>query len=101
MIIQPFIENAIVHAMADMGEAGKLSVSVEETDNNKIFVEIVDNGLGFDVGTDKGFGLRSNRERIDLINAQNKEKIELQIRSPADTATGKGTAVKLMIPKKY
>ncbi|MEA3480074.1 MAG: histidine kinase [Bacteroidota bacterium] len=101
MIIQPFIENAIVHAMADLGEEGKLAVSVRETDNNKIFVEIVDNGLGFEVGTDKGFGLRSSRERIDLINAQNKAKIELQIRSPSNTATGKGTTVKLIIPKKY
>jgi len=101
MIIQPFIENAIVHAMADLGKKGKLEVSVKETDNNKIFVEIVDNGSGFDVGTDKGFGLRSSRERIDLINAQNKDKIELQIRSPSNTTTGKGAAVKLIIPKKY
>ncbi len=101
MIIQPFIENAIVHAMADMGEKGELSISVKETDNNEIFVEIADNGKGFQTVKEKGFGLRSSRERIDLVNSQSRKKIELHIESTTDKQTKRGTTVKLMIPKKY
>ena len=101
MIIQPFVENAIVHAMAELGKEGEMGISVGESDNNRIFVEIRDNGKGLTNVAGKGFGLRSSRERIDLINAQNREKIELLIHSPPDSKTAKGTAVKLIIPKKY
>ncbi len=98
MIIQPFIENAIVHCMAELGEDGTLDVIVKEAGMNTIYVEIADNGKGFQVNESKGFGLRSSRERIDLINSQNKEKIELHIESSPDTGTG--SVVKLIIPKK-
>jgi len=101
MIIQPFVENAIVHAMAELGKEGEMGISLGESDNNRIFVEIRDNGKGMKNLAESGFGLRSSRERIDLINAQNRDKIELFIHSPPDTKTEKGTAVKLIIPKKY
>lgn len=42
MIIQPFIENAIVHGMADLGEKGELLVTVRENGKEKIYVEIAD-----------------------------------------------------------
>ncbi|MCK4989704.1 MAG: histidine kinase, partial [Bacteroidales bacterium] len=101
MIIQPFVENAIVHAMAELGKEGEMGISLGETDNNRIFVEIRDNGKGMKDLAESGFGLRSSRERIDLINAQNRDKIELFIHSPPDNKTEKGTVVKLIIPKKY
>jgi sensor histidine kinase YesM len=101
MIIQPFVENAIVHAMAELGKEGEMGISLGESNNNRIFVEIRDNGKGMKDLAESGFGLRSSRERIDLINAQSRDKIELFIHSPPDTGTEKGTLVKLIIPKKY
>jgi len=101
MIIQPFVENAIVHCMAELGEKGELSIFVDAEGDSKIYIGITDNGKGFPSDTNKGFGLKSSRERIDLLNSQNKEKIELNIESPADNQTRNGTTVKLIIPKKY
>jgi Histidine kinase len=101
MIIQPFIENAIVHGMADLGEKGELGISVKETGNNEIFVEITDNGKGFLTHTEKGLGLRSSWERIDLVNSQSRDKIQLHIESSSKADTKTGTTVKLIIPKKY
>ncbi len=101
MIIQPFVENAIVHAMAELGKKGEMGISLGESDNNKIFIEIRDNGKGMKKLAESGFGLRSSRERIDLVNAQNRDKIQLYIHSPPDSKTKKGTLVKLIIPKKY
>jgi len=101
MIIQPFVENAIVHCMADLGEKGELRISLKEAGSNKIEVVITDNGKGFLEDTKKGFGLKSSRERIDLLNSQHKDKIELHIQSSIDTKTLLGTSVKLIIPKKY
>jgi sensor histidine kinase YesM len=101
MIIQPFIENAIVHCMADLGEKGELSLSIKEKDPNNILVEITDNGKGFMTDANKGFGLKSSRERIDLINSQNRQKIKLQIESPVNSQTKKGSTIRMIIPKKY
>jgi sensor histidine kinase YesM len=101
MIIQPFVENAIVHCMAELGARGELSIFVEANGDDKIFIGITDNGKGFPADTNKGFGLKSSRERIDLLNSQSKEKIELYIDSPPDNQAKKGTTVKLIIPKKY
>lgn len=101
LIIQPFVENAIVHAMADLGTKGELIITISETALNEIVVEISDNGKGFPADARKGFGLKSSRERIDLLNSQQKEKISLQLVSSAHTPTKKGTRVKLVIPKKY
>ena len=101
MIIQPFIENAIVHCMADLGVKGELSIFVKEKDKDKILIEITDNGKGFLTDTKKGFGLKSSRERIDLLNSQSKDKIELYIESQAADQAIKGTTIKMIIPKKY
>jgi signal transduction histidine kinase len=101
MIIQPFVENAIVHAMAEMGKKGEMGILVRESEDNKVGIEIRDNGKGMRNVSEDGFGLKSSRERIDLINAQSREKIELFIHSPPDSLTEKGTLVKLIIPKKY
>ncbi len=99
MIIQPFVENAIVHGMADLGKKGELRIFIEEKGNGKIEVEIRDNGPGFKIKQGKGFGLKSSRERIDLLNRQNREKIDLMIESPVPGEGG--TRIKLIIPKKY
>ncbi len=101
MIIQPFVENAIVHCMAELGEKGELSIFVDAEGDSKIYIGITDNGKGFPSDTNKGFGLKSSRERIDLLNSQNKEKIDLYIESPSDIQARNGTTVKLIIPKKY
>ncbi|MFC2089767.1 histidine kinase [Bacteroidota bacterium] len=101
MIIQPFVENAIVHCMAELGEKGELSIFVDTEGDGKIYIRIEDNGKGFPSDSNKGFGLKSSRERIDLLNSQNKEKIDLFIESPSEIQARNGTTVKLIIPKKY
>jgi len=101
MIIQPFIENAIVHCMSDLGEKGELRIFVRAVNENKISIEINDNGKGFELDSDKGFGLTSSRERIDLLNSQNREKIELHIENRKGNQDSVGTKVSLTIPKKY
>lgn len=101
MIIQPFIENAIVHCMSELGAKGELGIFLKEISPEEIMVEITDNGQGFELGAEKGFGLKSSRERIDLLNSQSKEKIKLQIESGIHSKAHGGSKVRLIIPKKY
>jgi LytS/YehU family sensor histidine kinase len=101
MIIQPFIENAVVHCMADLGTKGLLEVSVTEAGPREIMVEIRDNGKGFQAGASQGFGLKSSRERIDIYNAQHRNKIKWVIEKNEHYPDQQGSVVRLIIPKKY
>lgn len=63
LILQPIIENAIVHGFKDMRKGGIINVSVELTEN--IIIRIVDNGKGMDKNTLEKLNdsiCRSNRE---------------------------------------
>jgi hypothetical protein len=101
MIIQPFVENAIVHCMSELGEAGEMEIRVRDASPEEILVEIADNGKGFELGAEQGFGLKSSRERIDLLNSQSKFKIKLEIESEDPERSQNGSVVRLIIPKKY
>ncbi len=72
MVIQPIIENALIHGITPKRDGGKISIYAEE--NNKVIViYVVDNGNGFpkdvldgiknsDSGT--GLGFRSTDKRL-------------------------------------
>jgi glucose-6-phosphate-specific signal transduction histidine kinase len=87
--------------MSELGAKGELAITVTEASPEEIMVEIADNGKGFLLGTENGFGLKSSRERIDLLNSQSKYKIKLQIESGISKHLKRGSTVRLIIPKKY
>lgn len=70
MIIQPLVENSIVHGLAQKGSAGQLNVRIT-TDQSYLTIEVRDNGTGLSPRpeNDQGFGLKLVRERLDLLNA--------------------------------
>ncbi|MCE7063311.1 sensor histidine kinase [Dyadobacter sp. CY343] len=70
LLIQPIIENAIKHGIAQLGSNGKLEVTFEQHSKDLI-VTVKDNGKGFDATQNfKGKGLNLTRERIKLLNKQ-------------------------------
>ena len=50
LIIQPIIENAIIHGIAPLAEGGTLKIVMRQEDG-EIVTQIADNGAGFDVDT--------------------------------------------------
>lgn len=46
MVIQPIVENALIHGITPKGEGGKISITAAE-DDNKIVISVIDNGNGF------------------------------------------------------
>jgi glucose-6-phosphate-specific signal transduction histidine kinase len=87
--------------MADLGTKGKLDVFVTEAGPREIMVEVRDNGKGFQAGSSQGFGLKSSRERIDIYNAQHRNKIKWVIEKNEHDPDQQGSVVRLIIPKKY
>ncbi|NLR81942.1 sensor histidine kinase [Chitinophaga eiseniae] len=71
MIIQPLVENAIVHGIAAKGAAGILQIKTTRQDN-VLRISIYDNGTGFtaaptDPAQHNGIGLKLVRERLQLF----------------------------------
>ena len=93
MLLQPFVENAVKHGIAQMGNEGKIAINFEKQSANLI-LQIKDNGQGFQADTDyNGLGLVLSKQRIAILNSIYKETpFNLDIKS--DT---KGTAVSITL----
>lgn len=100
MLLQPFIENAIIHGISGLGKKGILEISFKPYLDNLIQAVVTDNGQGYYNGIDR-FGLKSSRERIDLLNSQYKKRIALSITNKSGNGNTSGLVVELLIPRKY
>jgi two-component system sensor histidine kinase YesM len=103
LILQPFVENAIIHGFKHTEADGILHINGYLQDNRFLIFEIVDNGCGFPVETDTTIRYDSfrslNRGRIGIYNAVSRlflyyeERCEIEITSIPD----KRTAIRIKI----
>jgi len=101
IIIQPFVENSIVHAFEKIDYTGEIRISVRECDKSIEFT-ICDNGIGFsekEIGQNicidnfsSGYGIANVDEKIKLQFG-----IEYGVTIQSDYY--EGTKVKIEIPK--
>lgn len=95
MLIQPMIENAIVHAFPMHISNPSIQVVFDKSDDGNILCEISDNGIGINNRQNKSHrsrGLELLVERISLL--PNAKEDSVSITSEA----GKGTTILLKIP---
>ena len=71
LLLEPIVENAVIHGIAPRKEGGRVNVRVEKKEGNCAIVVVVeDTGQGMGtkpVDIPGGFGLFSVRERLRLI----------------------------------
>lgn len=73
MLLQPFVENAVKHAVAAKAGAGEILISFLQ-EGHDLLLSVTDNGPGFDVAKQHaGLGLQLSRHRIALLNSIYKE----------------------------
>jgi len=93
MLLQPFVENAVKHGIAEKGNDGKIEIgfTAQSTD---LILSIKDNGSGFDVSHDyEGLGLALTKNRISLLNSIYKQnQFLLDMKADAD-----GTVIKITL----
>lgn len=99
MLLQPFIENAIVHGLQDM-EDGRIDVTADLEDGSLVIV-IEDNGVGMDQETiNRMLKVSSDNRHIGLSNV--KRRIELTYGQAytvtVDSEIGVYTRVRLTLP---
>lgn len=71
MIIQPLVENSILHGLAQKGDAGRLKIQIT-SDERYLKIVIKDNGAGLKknmADSNKSFGLKLVKERLILLSA--------------------------------
>lgn len=104
MLLQPFVENAVLHGLAARGEGGLLTVRFQKKDNH-LECLIEDNGIGRGkamqnkLHSHKSTGMLVTEERLKAFGEQQEMQTRLQIIDLFDTfGNGCGTRVVLEIP---
>jgi len=70
MILQPFIENSIIHGLAQKEGVGLINISFK-TEKNMLICSVDDNGIGRKKATstnNKSIGMAITKSRIEIIN---------------------------------
>jgi sensor histidine kinase YesM len=105
MLLQPFLENAILHGLLPLKNKGIVTLRLIREGEHNIKAVIEDNGVGREFHFDKlgkkhkSHGLRITRERLKVFESFLGNKFNLSIHDLKD-AEGKptGTRVELNLP---
>jgi sensor histidine kinase YesM len=109
MLIQPFVENAIIHGIMPLERKGLIKISIrEKLDNSCLICEITDNGIGREESaklkqkqgkTHKSVGMQLTRERLASLNSETEPKMSFNIADVLDEQNKvTGTKVIIQIP---
>ena len=102
MLIQPYVENAILHGLCNKKEKGLLKISVSGNDGMILF-EIEDNGIGreaasklkqLNLSQHKSMGTALTEERLKLIN---EDMASVKTEDLENNGKGSGTKVTVWI----
>lgn len=104
LIIQPFVENAILHGLKNLnGKEGLLQIDIS-TSANFLEYTITDNGIGREAASalrqikTTSYGMQMSSERIRLFNEEDKSAIDIEdLFDEDDLAAGTRVKVKLKI----
>ncbi|HLG04300.1 MAG TPA: histidine kinase, partial [Bacteroidia bacterium] len=108
MLLQPYIENSILHGLTPRKEKGSLDVTVR-LDGNTLVCSVIDNGIGRDkarelrqLSTRKdhlSLGMKITHDRLELINRLHGSQLSVAITDLFDEQHhAAGTRVDIFIP---
>lgn len=106
MLIQPFIENSIIHGFKQLNQGGLIHLNFKTIYDGKLVVEVVDNGLGYlknkrnpKDSTHKSYGTQITSERLSLFKEKYDSEFDFSIQLILDADEQvKGTRVTISIP---
>ena len=95
LLIQPFVENAIIHGMKAKRQGGLITISFSQKENNRISVVITDNGSGLKAGyksAHQSMGMSITQKRLSFINKSSNDQLQI---IPLEVE--EGTSIKISI----
>ena len=110
LLLQPFVENAIIHGLIPKNEKGKITIDFS-IEKESLICTIEDNGIGFDkskeikealVSVHKSMALDITKKRLEMIEASTSRKANVEIEEIKNAAGAiLGTKVVLNLPIQY
>lgn len=107
MIIQPFIENAILHGLLNKDGIGTLKIQLKLKDNEYLTCVIEDDGVGREKAAEirlqsglkhKSKGMFITQKRLEILNRSNKDQLNVKITDLKDNQNQPcGTRVEILI----
>ena len=107
LFVQPYVENAFKHGLLHKPNDRKLNVSFDKTANNTLQIIIEDNGVGrkkaMDIKSKRtnknlSFSMTANKQRLQLLNYNKQQQIEVEIIDLEKDSRAAGTKVIIRIP---
>lgn len=98
LMIQPLVENAVLHGIGKCKTGGKVAVSARRNGNDCV-ISISDNGVGMSEAQVAGLILGSSGS-VGLKNINSRLKHFYGSRLTVDSKQGKGTTISMQIPVK-
>lgn len=109
MMLQPIVENAIVHGIIPKQDAGEIKIELA-LDHEMMRICVTDNGIGRKAAAAqkeryadyKSHATQIMRDRIDIFNYYNERKLAFDIKDLyEDDGTPSGTSVTLYVPLEF
>jgi len=109
LLIQPFIENAIIHGVIPKKESGTISISFSIS-NSSLQCTIVDDGVGINqsrknkkdlVLAHKSMALGIIKKRLEMISEATTKEASIAIEEMENGDEITGTKIKLQLPLQY
>ncbi|PLX09786.1 MAG: hypothetical protein C0596_00425 [Marinilabiliales bacterium] len=108
MLIQPFVENAIIHGVMPLEKEGLIEINMRKIDGeNLILCEVTDNGIGREASAalkkshgkkHKSVGMQVSRQRLESLNKQTQKEMSYQVEDIVCDGKVCGTKVSIIIP---
>jgi len=107
MIIQPYVENSILHGVMNKSSKGTIEVDLKLKDN-AIYCTVTDNGIGRERARklkeqsglkQKSKGMLITKERLEILNRQNKEQFSIDVvdmKNSREMAIGTKVIIKII-----
>lgn len=110
LLLQPFVENAIIHGLIPKQEKGQIDI-LFELDGENLLCTISDNGVGLEasqklkeqsVSIHKSMALDITKKRLEMMETSTQKKSFVTIEEVVDeSGVVKGTKVVLHLPVQY
>ena len=100
MLLQPFVENAVIHGISHIKETGKIDIAIGLSGNDSIFIRIIDNGQGLNGQPNpqsNGKGLELTRKRINLFMEKFKNEISFMLKDRAEYDGQRGAFAEIIV----
>jgi sensor histidine kinase YesM len=108
LLMQPYVENAILHGLNPKPEKGKLIISLDSK-NNFLICTITDNGIGREKSAEikrtmpfkkhESMGMKITEERLKILNEINNSQLSVTVTDLKDAHNNTlGTRVELFVP---